>query len=155
MTGENNLNAADRLKDFIDGIQNYMACKNLLPTPFNAEFAVAETLSLEQLLGSINTQFKTSIKYQITKELCFNTGVQMNPNRFGIGFTFNTKLISIMHANNEIGVIQPINKIGEICKKNNIFFHVDAAQSLGKINIDVSKNNVDLLSLSSHGWGEY
>ena len=43
------MNAADRLQNFIDGIQNYMACKNLLPTPFNAEFAVAETLSLEQL----------------------------------------------------------------------------------------------------------
>ena len=55
-----------------------------------------------------------------------------------------------MHANNEIGVIQPIREIGEICKKNNILFHVDAAQSLGKIPIDVQKMNVDLLSISSH-----
>ena len=55
-----------------------------------------------------------------------------------------------MHANNEIGVIQPIQEIGEICKKNNILFHVDAAQSLGKIPIDVQKMNVDLLSISSH-----
>ena len=62
----------------------------------------------------------------------------------------NTKLISIMHANNEIGVIQPIEEIGKLCKSKNIFFHVDAAQSLGKISIDVKKMNIDLLSLSSH-----
>ena len=61
-----------------------------------------------------------------------------------------TGLISIMHANNEIGVIQPIEEIGKFCKKNNILFHVDAAQSYGKINIDVKKMNIDLLSISGH-----
>jgi len=61
-----------------------------------------------------------------------------------------TYLISVMHANNEIGVIQPIYKIGELCKKNNILFHVDAAQSLGKISIDVKKMNINFLSISSH-----
>jgi len=59
-------------------------------------------------------------------------------------------MISIMHVNNEIGVIQPIKEIGEICKENNILFHVDAAQSFGKINIDVKKMNIDFLSLSAH-----
>ena len=62
----------------------------------------------------------------------------------------NTYLISIMHINNEIGVEQPISNIGEICRENNIIFHVDAAQSLGKVHIDVSKLEVDLLSISSH-----
>ena len=61
-----------------------------------------------------------------------------------------TTLVSIMHANNEIGVIQPIYEIGEICKSNNISFHVDGAQSLGKTNIDVKKMNIDFLSLSAH-----
>jgi len=55
-----------------------------------------------------------------------------------------------MHANNEIGTIQPIKEIGSICKKYNIIFHVDAAQSLGKIKIDVVDMNIDLLSLSGH-----
>ena len=64
--------------------------------------------------------------------------------------TQKTKLISIMHANNEIGVIQPIQKIGEICKNKKIFFHVDGAQSLGKVTINVKQMNIDLLSLSSH-----
>jgi len=62
----------------------------------------------------------------------------------------NTILLSIMHANNEIGTIQPIKEIGIICEDNNIVFHVDAAQSLGKINIDVKNMKIDMLSISSH-----
>ena len=62
----------------------------------------------------------------------------------------NTILVSIMHANNEIGTIQPIKEIGIICKKNDIIFHVDAAQSLGKIAIDVKDMEIDMLSISSH-----
>lgn len=62
----------------------------------------------------------------------------------------DTILISIMHANNEIGTIEPIEEIGEIAKKHGIIFHTDAVQSAGKIEIDVKKINVDLLSMSSH-----
>lgn len=64
--------------------------------------------------------------------------------------TSDTALISILHANNEIGVIQPIEAIGKLCKKNNIIFHVDGAQSLGKLPIDVLKMGIDLLSISAH-----
>lgn len=59
----------------------------------------------------------------------------------------DTILVSVMHVNNEIGTIQPIEAIGKICKKNNIYFHSDAAQSFGKIPIDVT--NIDLLTISS------
>lgn len=62
----------------------------------------------------------------------------------------NTILISIMHVNNEIGSVQDINSIGKICKKNNVFFHVDATQSVGKIPINLKKLNVDFMSFSSH-----
>ncbi|HEC76547.1 MAG TPA: cysteine desulfurase NifS [Thermoplasmatales archaeon] len=62
----------------------------------------------------------------------------------------NTILISIMHANNEIGTIEPIEEIGKIARKNNIIFHTDAVQSVGKIDIDVKKMNIDMLSISSH-----
>jgi cysteine desulfurase len=62
----------------------------------------------------------------------------------------DTILVSIMHANNEIGTIEDIEKIGKICKEKNVYFHSDAAQSFGKIAIDVKKLNLDLLSISSH-----
>ncbi len=62
----------------------------------------------------------------------------------------NTLLISIMHANNETGTIQPIEDIGKISKEYDIYFHTDAAQSLGKINVDVKKLGVDLLSIAGH-----
>ncbi len=61
-----------------------------------------------------------------------------------------TILISIMHVNNEIGVIQDLESIGKICKENKIVFHVDAAQSPGKVEIDVNKFNIDLCALSAH-----
>tara|TARA_R110001583_G_scaffold39399_7_gene126277 strand:- start:8392 stop:9606 length:1215 start_codon:yes stop_codon:yes gene_type:complete len=62
----------------------------------------------------------------------------------------DTILVSIMHVNNEIGVIQDIGEIGEMCRARKIIFHVDAAQSAGKINIDMQHQKVDLLSISAH-----
>ncbi|MEM4258634.1 MAG: cysteine desulfurase family protein [Candidatus Thermoplasmatota archaeon] len=62
----------------------------------------------------------------------------------------NTFLITIMTANNEIGTVQPIEEIGKIAHERNILFHTDAVQALGKLPIDVKKNHIDLLSLSSH-----
>lgn len=62
----------------------------------------------------------------------------------------NTFLITIMLANNEIGTIEPIEEIGKIAKENNIPFHTDAVQAIGKVPIDVNKLNIDLLSISSH-----
>jgi len=62
----------------------------------------------------------------------------------------DTILISIMFANNEIGTIQPIEKIGEIARQNGIPFHTDAVQAVGNIPIDLSKLPVDMLSLSAH-----
>ena len=62
----------------------------------------------------------------------------------------DTVLVSIMHVNNEIGVIQDIEAIGELCRSRKIIFHVDAAQSTGKVAIDVQKLKVDLISLSAH-----
>lgn len=62
----------------------------------------------------------------------------------------DTCLVSVMAVNNEIGVIQPLKEIGEICRANKIFFHTDAAQAYGKIDIDVNEMKIDLLSISSH-----
>ena len=61
-----------------------------------------------------------------------------------------TTLVSLMHINNEIGVVNDIQKIGELCRNKGIIFHVDAAQSAGKIEIDLSQLKVDLMSFSAH-----
>jgi len=61
-----------------------------------------------------------------------------------------TALITIMHANNEVGTIEPVEEIGKIAKQNNILFHTDAVQSAGKIPVNVDDLKVDLLSLSGH-----
>jgi cysteine desulfurase len=64
--------------------------------------------------------------------------------------TAKTILITIMYANNEIGVIQPIEEIGKIAKEKGVFFHTDAVQAAGKVPVDVQKENIDLLSISAH-----
>ncbi|MDI6798712.1 MAG: cysteine desulfurase NifS [Candidatus Aenigmarchaeota archaeon] len=62
----------------------------------------------------------------------------------------DTILVSIMHANNEIGTIEPIEEIGKICSEHEVCFHTDAAQSFGKIPVDVNKSKVDLLTVCAH-----
>ncbi len=62
----------------------------------------------------------------------------------------DTILVSVMHVNNEIGVVQDIEAIGNLCRESKTFFHVDAAQSAGKVDIDLSKLHVDLMSFSAH-----
>ncbi|ORY75779.1 mitochondrial cysteine desulfurase [Protomyces lactucae-debilis] len=62
----------------------------------------------------------------------------------------DTALVSIMTVNNEIGVVQPVEEIGRLCRSRKIFFHTDAAQAVGKIPVDVNKSNIDLMSLSGH-----
>ncbi len=64
--------------------------------------------------------------------------------------TSKTILITIMYANNEIGVVQPIAEIGTIAKEKGVFFHVDGVQAVGKIPVDVNKDNIDMLSISAH-----
>ena len=62
----------------------------------------------------------------------------------------DTLVVSIMGVHNEIGVIQPLEQIGKLCREKNVFFHTDCAQAIGKINLDVDKMNIDLMSISGH-----
>jgi cysteine desulfurase len=61
-----------------------------------------------------------------------------------------TILVTIMYANNEIGVIQPVAEIGKLCHERGVIFHTDATQAVGKVPIDVIKQNIDLMSISGH-----
>jgi cysteine desulfurase len=62
----------------------------------------------------------------------------------------DTILVSVMHANNEVGTIQPIAAIGRICRENGVLFHTDACQSFGKVPLNVAEQNIDLLTLNAH-----
>ena len=62
----------------------------------------------------------------------------------------DTCLVTVMFANNEIGTVQPIRQIGEICRKHGVLFHTDAVQAIGHIPVDVEKDNIDMLSSSAH-----
>jgi cysteine desulfurase len=75
---------------------------------------------------------------------------RVNPKDIEKAITDKTILVTVMHANNEIGTLQPIGEIGAICRKKNIYFHTDAVQTFGHMPIDVNALNIDLLSASAH-----
>jgi cysteine desulfurase len=64
--------------------------------------------------------------------------------------TDKTILVTIMYANNEIGVIQPVAEIGKICRERGVLFHTDGVQAVGKVPIDVNKDNIDIMSITAH-----
>jgi cysteine desulfurase len=74
----------------------------------------------------------------------------LDPARFAAAIRPDTTLASVMHVNNEIGVVQDIQTLGDICRAQGVVFHVDAAQATGKVQIDLTRLPVDLMSLSAH-----
>ena len=79
-----------------------------------------------------------------------DAGGVISPDAVKSAMKDSTILVSIMHINNELGTVNDLEKIGEIVRKNGAFFHVDAAQSTGKVDIDLSRIPVDLMSFSAH-----
>ena len=132
---------------------------------FTSGATESNNLSLQNIINSKQNHIITmATEHKAVLDVCSHLekkGIKSSflvPNENGVinldklkdSITSKTGLVSIMHVNNEIGVIQPIKEIGEFCKDHNILFHVDAAQSYGKININVEQMNIDLLSISSH-----
>lgn len=93
--------------------------------------------------------FLESLDFKVTYLPVYENGI-IKIEDLEEAITDETILITIMHGNNEIGTIQPIGEIGRIAHEKGIKFHTDAVQTFGKIEVDVEKLNVDLLSLSSH-----
>ncbi|MBW3596744.1 MAG: cysteine desulfurase [Planctomycetes bacterium] len=87
--------------------------------------------------------------YGVTVVPCNRQGV-VEPERIAEALRPQTRLVSIMHANNETGVVQPIRRIAEICRRAGVLLHTDAAQSVGKIRTHVDELGVDLLTLAGH-----
>lgn len=71
-------------------------------------------------------------------------------NRLESAIRKDTILVSVMHANNEIGTVEPISEIGKACRERGIYFHTDACQSFGKIPIDAKQQNIDLMTINAH-----
>lgn len=87
--------------------------------------------------------------YEVTYLAPESDGI-LDLNKLAAAMRSDTTVVSIMHVNNETGVIQNIEKIGEMCRERGIVFHVDATQAVGKLPIDVTKLKVDLMSFSGH-----
>ena len=87
--------------------------------------------------------------FEVTYLKPSNDGI-VRPQQVADAMRADTQLVSLMHVNNEIGVLQDIAAIGKLCRERGVLFHVDAAQSIGKIPVDVQASNVDLLSVTAH-----
>lgn len=93
--------------------------------------------------------FLESLGVEVTY-LPVNEDIRVTAEQVREAITDKTALVSVMWANNETGVIFPIQEIGEVCKEKGVLFHTDAVQAIGKIPVDVIKANVDFLSFSAH-----
>ncbi|MAZ66263.1 MAG: IscS subfamily cysteine desulfurase, partial [Kangiellaceae bacterium] len=107
------------------------------------------TTTIEHKASLDSFQYLSSLGFEVTYLPVGENGI-VNPDQVKQAIRSDTTCISVMHVNNEIGTIQPIEQIGAIARNNNIAFHVDAAQSLGKLAIDVAELQVDLMSFSAH-----
>ena len=87
--------------------------------------------------------------YEVTLLPVHEDGL-VRPEELEAAIREDTCLVSIMYANNEIGTVQPIHEIGEICKKHGVLFHTDAVQAVGHVKIDVKADHIDMLSASAH-----
>ena len=87
--------------------------------------------------------------YQVTYLALREDGL-IDLDKLRAAITDKTILVSIMYANNEIGVVQPVAEIGKICKEKGVLYHTDGVQAVGKVPVDVIKDNIDLMSITAH-----
>lgn len=121
----------------MSAIRNYPTKKHIITTKVE-HASIMETMKYLENIG-----------YDITY-LPVDSFGKIDLNELENSIRTDTCLISVMMANNEIGNIYPIKEIGEIAKRNNILFHCDTAQAIGKVKIDVNEMNIDTLSMSGH-----
>lgn len=120
--------------------------------------AAEANLSKGKHIITVNTEHKAVLDtcdalaergFEVTVLAVDSDGL-ITPEQIAGAMRDDTVLVSVMHANNEIGVIQDIAAIGKLCRERDILFHVDAAQSAGKLPLDLSELDIDLLSVSAH-----
>ena len=167
---------ASKTKDMIDATKNYILKHNGIINNYTVLFTSGASESNSMIIKSVTESYKrhkkmiphviiSAIEHKCIIECCkllnsdgLITLTIIEPNAYGYisymdvekSINNNTALISIMYANNEIGSINDIKKIGSIAHKHNIPFHTDAVQIYGKIKINIFENNIDALSMSFH-----
>ena len=94
-------------------------------------------------------RFLERLGFRVTTVVCNRDGV-VEADAISAALRPDTRLVSVMHANNEIGTLQPIREIAELCQARDVLLHTDAAQSVGKIRVSVDDMRVDLLSIAGH-----
>ena len=105
--------------------------------------------NIEHPAVTLPARFMERLGCELTVVNCSKDGV-VDPEEVRAAMRPNTRLVSIMHANNEIGTIQPIREIGNICRQHSVLLHTDASQSVGKISTYVDELGVDLLTIAGH-----
>ena len=94
-------------------------------------------------------RFLARCGFDVTTVGCDSSGL-VDPDDIDAAMRSDTRLVSIMHANNETGVVQPIRDISAICRRRDVLLHTDAAQSIGKLHVAVEELGVDLLTVAGH-----
>lgn len=94
-------------------------------------------------------KFLERLGYQLTVVGCDRFGIVI-PDAIEAALRPNTRLVSVIHANNEIGTLQPIREIAQVCQAHQVLLHTDAAQSIGKVRALVDELNIDMLSIAGH-----
>ena len=159
---------ANKAVDKVRGtIANYLNCQ-LSEVFFTSSATESNNWALKGIAFANKNKGKRIIVSSIEHECVLNSAKWLSQQGFEIMYapvdkdgivdlekleklmTKNTILVSIMHSNNEIGTLEPMKEIGELCKKKGIYFHTDASQSFGKMPINVKNLNIDLLTASSH-----
>ncbi len=107
------------------------------------------TTNLEHSATKESLEYLSKKGFNVTVVNVDKTGI-VDPTRVTEAISDKTRLISIIFANNEIGTINDIKSIGQICKEKDILLHVDATQAVGKINFDIKELNIDFLSFTAH-----
>src|SRR5438270_3379082 len=115
--------------------------------PTGRRHLIASAIEHEAVLNTLKALGRRG--WQTTLLAVEQSGI-VSPDRLREAMTKETALVSVMHANNEIGTVQPIAELAEIAHANGALIHTDAVQSVGKIAVDVRALGVDLLSLSAH-----